>query len=73
MEDEIPTDEQILAVIAQGGNAGVTASALIRALEDADHDFNSVIQGIQRVLDRGKVALVDDGRLVVSEDQRIAA
>lgn len=73
MEDEIPTDGQILAVIAQGGDAGVTASVLIRALEDAGHDFDSVIQGIQRVLDRGKVALVDDGRLVVSEDQRIAA
>lgn len=62
---EIPDDEEVLAALQESAD-GLTPTALIRALEARDHTPENVISAIQRVLDRGKVHLSDDAKLIVA-------
>lgn len=65
-QPEIPTDEEVLAVIQASGD-GLTPTSLMQALEAQDHSPENIIRAIQRVLDRGTVHLSDDAKLVAAE------
>jgi hypothetical protein len=62
-QQEIPTDEEVLAALATNPE-GLTPTALMAALEAQEHTRENIIRAIQRVLDRGKVCLSDDAKLV---------
>jgi len=61
---EIPTDDEVLAALGASDD-GLTPTELMGALEP-DHTRDNIIRAIQRVLDRGKVHLTDDAKLVAS-------
>jgi hypothetical protein len=61
---EIPTDDEVLAAI-NAANGGLTPSELMAVLE-TEHTRANIIRAIQRVLDRGKVCLSDDSKLVAA-------
>jgi hypothetical protein len=71
MNDEISSDEEVLAVIRESG-AGIAPSALLKALCDTGHTEDNSIRAIQRVFDRGLVSLADGARLVEAK-VRVAA
>jgi hypothetical protein len=71
--DTPPSDEIVLRVIGDAG-AGIMPSALLKALCDLGHNDENSIRAIQRVFDRGLVALCDGAKLVlVTEPERVAA
>jgi hypothetical protein len=69
--DEIPSDDEVLAVI-RGSDEGITPSALVLALCETGHTEANTIRAIQRVFDRGLVCLGDGARLV-EPPERVAA
>ncbi len=62
MADRDPQDTEILAVIDESGN-GVDPQVLIDALK-RDYDMASVIEALQRAIERGKISLNSDGMVV---------
>ena len=70
-QPEIPTDEEVLAII-QAVEGGVTPSVLLRELVEAGHTRENTIRAIQRVFDRGLVDLADGGRLVEAQTRAAA-
>ncbi len=64
MDDEIPTDEEVIAVIAERGE--IDPQELIARLVGANHSQENVISAIQRVFDRGKVDLSSGLKLSVA-------
>ena len=63
-QSEIPTDDEVLAAL-EGNPEGLTPSALLEALGN-DHSSDDIIRALQRVLDRGKVHLSDDAKLLAT-------
>lgn len=62
MADRDPQDTEILAVIDESEN-GVDPQVLIDALK-RDYDMPSVIEALQRAIERGKISLNSDGMVV---------
>jgi hypothetical protein len=64
--NEIPTDNEILAVL-NSKEGGLTPTELVGTLEERGHAFSAIIKAVQRVFDRGTVRLVAGGRLVTTD------
>ena len=64
MADKDPQDTEILDVVASGGVNGIHPQKLLDTLM-ADYDMASVIEALQRAIERGKISLNSEG-LVVS-------
>ncbi len=62
MADRDPQDSEILAVIDASGN-GVDPQVLIDSLK-RDYEMASVIEALQRAIERGKISLNSDGMVV---------
>ena len=63
MENDVPPkDEEILAKIEESGGA-IEPRALIASLAEV-HDYQNVIEGIQRAIERGKITLDAEGMVV---------
>jgi len=60
MADKDPQDTEILAAI---GDDGVDPQQLIDKLL-ADYPMSSVIEALQRAIERGKISLTSDGMVV---------
>lgn len=62
-QPEIPTDDDVLAVLATSED-GLTPTELLEALIVAGHTEENIIRAIQRVFDRNKVSLSEETKLV---------
>lgn len=60
MADKDPQDTEILAAI---GDDGIDPQQLIDKLL-ADYPMSSVIEALQRAIERGKISLTSDGMVV---------
>jgi hypothetical protein len=63
MADRDPQDTEILAVIGDSGDR-VEPQALIDKLLERSYDMASVIEALQRAIERGKISLNSDGMVV---------
>lgn len=61
---EIPSDDQVVAALAQVGN-GATARVLCLALINAGHSVQQSQIAIQRAAERGRILVHDDWTLSV--------
>ncbi len=64
MENEIPTDGQVVAALAELGDSQ-TAAALCRRLVAKGHPLGDSQLAIQRTIERGKICFNDDWSLSV--------
>ncbi|WP_311270847.1 hypothetical protein [Sphingobium sp. WCS2017Hpa-17] len=64
MVDKDPQDTEILSVIAHAGDNGIEPQTLIDTLIKRDYDMPSVIEALQRAIERGKIALSVQGMVV---------
>lgn len=72
MENDFPPqDAEILAKIDDAGGL-IDPTALIKELA-AVHDFENVIEGIQRAIERGKITLSDEGMVIAMQRMAVAA
>lgn len=71
MLSEIPSDTEVMAALASKPE-GLTPEEII-AYFQSDHELGDIIEAIQRVLDRGKVVLVQGGRLQARQALQAAA
>lgn len=71
MKDNDPQDNVILDVIAKGGDNGIDPQKLINTLIVQQYDKASVIEALQRAIERGKILLSIDG-MVVSPQTELA-
>lgn len=69
--DVPPADEEILAILAGKPN-GIEPHILIAALRQ-DNEMSSVIEALQRALERGKIALNGQGMVVAAAELAEAA
>ncbi|ARS27914.1 hypothetical protein [Sphingomonas sp. KC8] len=63
MADKDPQDTEILAVIADAGGNGIDPQDLIDALTSR-YDMSSVIEALQRAIERGRISLNSEGMVV---------
>lgn len=63
MPDKDPQDTEILAAVAQGGNNGIDPQALLDSLMK-NYQKASVIEALQRAIERGKISLSSEGMVV---------
>jgi hypothetical protein len=63
MADRDPQDSEILAVIAKGGHHGIAPEKLVNVLTE-NYSPASVIEALQRAIERGKISLDSDGMVV---------
>ena len=63
MADKDPQDTDILAVISNGSENGIDPQNLIDTLVN-DYDMPSVIEALQRAIERGKISLNSEGMVV---------
>lgn len=65
MVDKDPQDTEILNVVASGGDDdGIDPHKLIAALADWEYTTASVIEALQRAIERGKISLNSEEMVV---------
>ena len=67
---EIPSDAEVRAALQRYGS--LTASGLVKVLEDAGHSRRDSQRAVQRCLDRGKIVLGSGLRLSVALERQAA-
>jgi hypothetical protein len=55
-KDEIPNDDEVIAIVDRAGDAGISPSEVLAELVAGDHNRADSQRAMQRVLDRGKIA-----------------
>lgn len=63
MADRDPQDTEILDVVTSGGASGIDPQKLIDALMKK-YDMASVIEALQRAIERGRISLSSEGMVV---------
>ena len=71
MKIEIPTDDQVVAALAELGD-GVTARSLCDKLVGDGHPRADSQLGIQRTVERGKIMVNDDWTLSLVPIEQLA-
>ena len=64
MGDRDPQDTEILEVISAAGEGGIDPQHLIDQLLANNYDMASVIEALQRAIERGKISLSSEGMVV---------
>lgn len=64
MADRDPQDHEILAVIESAGVTGIDPVALINTLVERSYGMDSVIEALQRAIERGHIRLNDQGMVI---------
>ncbi len=64
MADRDPQDHEIATVITNAGDGGIDPGQLINSLMAADHAMDSVIEALQRAIERGRIRLNNQGLVV---------
>ncbi|OHC91423.1 MAG: hypothetical protein A2095_03700 [Sphingomonadales bacterium GWF1_63_6] len=72
MADKDPQDTEILDVVASGGINGIDPQKLLDTLM-ASYDMASVIEALQRAIERGKISLSSAGMVVTIAELAHAA
>jgi len=72
MVDRDPQDSEILEVIDAAGRNGVDPQQLIDVLHRS-YDMASVIEALQRAIERGKISLNSEGMVVALHELANAA
>ena len=62
--DKDPQDAEVLDVIAGGGPDGIEPQVLIDTLVERSYDLSSVIEALQRGIEREKIWLNGQGMVV---------
>lgn len=70
--DTPPRDDEIVAAINSAGGS-IDPRRLISTLLANDHERPNVIEGLQRAIERGKIALDSEGMVVITADMADAA
>lgn len=72
MADKDPQDTEILAVVAGGDVNGIHPQELLDTLL-RDYEPTSVIEALQRAIERGKISLSSEGMVVAITELAQAA
>lgn len=63
MADKDPQDAEILEIVAKGGVSGIDPQKLVDALI-SNYSMASVIEALQRAIERGKISLSSEGMVI---------
>lgn len=65
MTDNDPQDSEVLALVESAGEAGLDPNALLHALVEKGYSVASVIEALQRALERDKISLNSQGMVFI--------
>ena len=71
MADRDPQDREISNIIENAGKTGIEPTQLINQLMARPYTMDSVIEALQRAIERGKIRLNDQG-MVICLDRELA-
>ena len=70
--DEVPTDDEVMAIVGATED-GIDAASLVDQLVAGAHTRRNSQRAVQRALDRGKIDLGRGLRLVIAHHHAVAA